>query len=38
VDKMTEPQIAAKVREHFAEKHTVNGRALTPQSTGRVTK
>jgi len=27
VDKMTGPQIAAKVREHFAKKHSVNGRA-----------
>ncbi len=27
VDKMTGPQIAAKVQEHFAKKHSVNGRA-----------
>jgi hypothetical protein len=27
VDKMSDHQIAAKVKEHFAKKHTVNGRA-----------
>jgi hypothetical protein len=34
VDKMTGPQIAAKVREHFAKKHSVNGHARhQPSST-----